>query len=146
MRRIVILTALGLLLGLVLAACGGNASSAGDQAETPAVSADRAQAIAQNMLVAYNSGDYQAFSRDWSSPVKFVVREQAFQKFRDENLPATGPFKAITSMTPVAGQQNTDHASYQAHATFQKRESVLFTITLSANSAKVEGLEFNSQP
>ena len=66
MRRIVILTALGLLLGLVLAACGGNASSAGDQAETPAVSADRAQAIAQNMLVAYNSGDYQAFSRDWS--------------------------------------------------------------------------------
>ena len=89
MRRIVILTALGLLLGLVLAACGGNASSAGDQAETPAVSADRAQAIAQNMLVAYNSGDYQAFSRDWSSPVKFVVREQAFQKFRDENLPAT---------------------------------------------------------
>ena len=146
MRRIVILTALGLLLGLVLAACGGNASSAGDQAETPAVSADRAQAIAQNMLVAYNSGDYQAFSRDWSSPVEFVVREQAFQKFRDENLPATGPFKAITSMTPVAGKQNADHASYQVHATFQERESVLFTITLSANSAKVEGLEFNSQP
>lgn len=145
MRRIVIPTALGLLLGLVLAACGGNASNAGDQAETPAVSADRAQLIAENMLVAYNSGDYQAFSRDWSSPVKLVVGERAFQKFRDENLPATGPFKAITSVTPVADQQDADHASYQVHATFQKRESVVFTITLSADDGKVEGLEFNSQ-
>jgi hypothetical protein len=56
MRRIVIPTALALLLGLVLAACGGNA---GNQGETPAVSTDRAQLISQNMLVAYNSGDYQ---------------------------------------------------------------------------------------
>jgi ABC-type glycerol-3-phosphate transport system substrate-binding protein len=63
MRRIVILTALGLLLGLVLAACGGNASSAGDQAETPAVSADRAQAIAQNMLVAHPLLGWPATSR-----------------------------------------------------------------------------------
>jgi hypothetical protein len=43
-------------------------TSASGQAGTAGESADRAQAIAQNMLTAYNSGDYQAFSRDWSSP------------------------------------------------------------------------------
>jgi hypothetical protein len=145
MRRNIIPMALGLLLGLVLAACGGNTSGTGDQAGTPAMSTDRAQTIAHNMLVAYNSGDYQAFSQDWSSPMKLVVRERAFQKFRDENLPTTGPFKAISSVTPVAGQQDADHASYQVHARFQKREGVLFTITLSADHATVEGLEFNSQ-
>jgi hypothetical protein len=63
MRRIPIATALGLLLGLVLAACGGNDSNADNQAATPAGSTDWAQLIAHNMLVAYNSRDYQAFSR-----------------------------------------------------------------------------------
>jgi hypothetical protein len=145
MRRIVIPTVLGLLLGVVLAACGGNNSSTGDQTGTAAVGTDRAQAIAHNMLVAYNSGDYQAFSRDWSSPIKLVVGERAFRAFRDENLPSTGPFKAITSVTPAAGQQDTGHASYQVHASFEKREGVLFTIRLSADGAKVEGLEFNAQ-
>ena len=146
MRRIAIPTALGLLLAVVLAACGGDNSSADDQAGTPALSTERAQAIAQNMLVAYNSGDYQAFSRDWSSPVKLVVSERAFREFRDDNLPATGPFKTITSMNPTAGQQDANHASYEVLAQFEKREGVLFTMTLSSGGAKVEGLEFKPQP
>jgi hypothetical protein len=146
MRRIVIATALGLLLGSVLAACGGNDTGTGDQAGTAAVSTDRAQAIAQNMLVAYNSGDYQAFSRDWSPPVRLVMSERAFRELRDDNLPTTGPFKALTSVTPTSGQHDADHASYEVHASFEKRDGVLFTMTLSAGGAKVEGLEFQPQP
>jgi hypothetical protein len=142
MRRIVIPVALGLLLAAGLAACGGNDRNAGDQAATAAVGTERARTIAQNMLVAYNSGDYQAFSRDWSSPMRFVVGERAFRQFRDANLPATGSFKAITSMTPTPGQQDAGHASYQVRATFEKGEAVLFALTLSADGAKVEGLEF----
>lgn len=145
MRRIVISAALGLLLAVVLAACGGTDDSAGGGAGTAAVGTDRAQAIAQNMLLAYNSGDYQAFSRDWSSPVKLMVGERAFREFRDDFLPATGRFKAITSVTPRAGQQDADHASYEVQASFEKRQSALFTITLSADVAKVEGLEFHAQ-
>jgi hypothetical protein len=99
MRRIVVLTPLGALLGVGLAARGGGDDGSG-QAPTSAVSTERAQAIAQNMLVAYNSGDYQAFSRDWAGPVKLVIGEDAFQKFRQENLPVTGPFKTMTSVTP----------------------------------------------
>jgi hypothetical protein len=145
MRRLAIPTALGFLLVVVLTACGGNDTSASDQPGTAAVSTDRAQAIAQNMLVAYNSGDYQAFSRDWSSPVKLMVSEHTFRQFRDDSLPATGPFKAITSVTPTGGQQDADHASYTVHATFEQGESALFTLTLSADAAKVEGLEFHPQ-
>jgi hypothetical protein len=144
MRGSVILTVLGLLLGLVVAACAGNDSNAGEQAGTPA-GTDRAWRIAHNMLLAYNSGDYQAFSRDWSSPVKLLVGERAFQQFRAQNLPSTGPFKAITSVTPTANRQDAGHVSYQVHATFEQQEGVVFTITLAADGAKVEGLEFNSQ-
>ena len=145
MRRAVVPAALGLLLGLVLVGCGSGDRSAGDQAGTSAVGAARAQAIAQNMLVAYNSGDYQAFSSDWSSPMRLLVGERGFRQFRDENLPATGRFKAITSVTPTAGQQGGGHASNQVHAAFEKREGMVFTLTLSADREKVEGLEFNAQ-
>jgi hypothetical protein len=146
MRRIVIPTALGLLLAVLLAACGGGDSRGGDQAGTPAARGERARAIAQNMLLAYNSGDYQAFSRDWSSPVKLVVGERAFRELRDHNLPITGPFKTLTSVTPSVGQQDADHASYEVLAQFEKQDGVLFTMTLSTGGAKVEGLEFKPQP
>jgi hypothetical protein len=54
-----------------------------DQVEKLAVRSDRAEMIAENMLVAYNSGDYRALSKDWSRPVRLVIRERAFQRFRD---------------------------------------------------------------
>ena len=144
-RRMLNATALGLLLAVVLAACGGDNGSASRQAGRPAVTTDRAQTIAQNMLLAYNSGDYQAFSRDWSAPVKLLVGERRFREFRDDSLPVTGPFKALTSVTPAAGQQDADHASYQVLAQFEKQDSVLFTMTLSSDG-KVEGLELTPQP
>jgi hypothetical protein len=141
MRRISILTAILALTG-VLAACGG---ATGDQTQPPTVSPDRAQVIAENMLTAYNSGDYQAFRRDWSGPMRFVIRERAFQRFREENLPVTGRFTRLITVTPTPGQQDTDHASYQVHAQFEEQDGVLFTMTLSADGATVEGLEFQAQ-
>ena len=146
MRRIVKSMTLALLLAVVLAACGGEDGSAGGQRGTAAVGTDRVQAIAQNMLLAYNSGDYQAFSRDWSSPVKLMVSEPGFREFRDDSLPITGPFKAIASVTPTAGQQDADHASYEVLAQFEKQDGVLFTMTLTSSGAKVEGLELKPQP
>ena len=144
MRRIVIPTVLGFLLAIALAACGGSDGGASSQAATPAVNGERAQAIAENMLLAYNSGDYQAFSRDWSAPVKLVLGERRFREFRDDNLPVTGPFTALTSVTPAAGQ-DAGHASYQVLAQFEKQDSVLFTMTLSSGGT-VEGLELTPQP
>jgi hypothetical protein len=145
MRRILMPTALGLLFAVVLAACGGDDNSANSQAGTPAATSERAQAIAQNMLLAYNSGDYQAFTRDWSAPVKLLVGERRFREFRDDSLPITGPFEALTSVSPTAGQQDVNHGSYQVLAQFEKQDGVLFTMTLSSGG-QVEGLELTPQP
>jgi hypothetical protein len=77
--------------------------------------------------------------------MRFVLRERAFQRFRSENLPITGPFKAIISVTPTAGQHDLGHASYQVHARFEQLDGVLFTMTLSADNTQVEGVEFHPQ-
>ena len=75
MRRIVIPTALGLLLGLVLAACGGNASSAGDQAATPAVSTDRAQAVSLLAVAQQTADQYVAEIIEFSKKIPGVGNE-----------------------------------------------------------------------
>jgi hypothetical protein len=85
------------------------------------------------------------FTRDWSAPVKLLVGERRFREFRDDSLTVTGPFKALTSITPTAGQQNANHANYQVLAQFEKQDGVLFTMTLSSGR-KVEGLELTPQP
>lgn len=141
MRRTGILTAMAALSTVVLAACGGTTAPS----RPPAADTDRAQAIADNMLTAYNTGDYQALSRDWAGPVRLVVSERAFQRFRDKNLPVTGRFTRLISVTPRLGQQDADHASYQVRAQFERLDSVLFIMTLSADNTRVEGVEFHPQ-
>ena len=137
MRRTGRLAALGVLLAMTLAAC------AGEQAGQPPT-ADRSnhqvQAIAENILGAYNLGDYQAFSRDLSLPAKLIVDEDAFAEFRTENLSVTGPFTAITSVQPEPGKQDPDHVRYRVRAQFEHLNVVALVITLSPDG-RVEGLE-----
>lgn len=77
-----------------------------DQVEKLAVRSDRAEMIAENMLVAYNSGDYRALSKDWSRPMRLVIRERAFQRFRNQNPPVTGRFTRLISVAPTPGAQD----------------------------------------
>ena len=114
-----------------------------DQVGKLAVRSDRAEMIAENMLVAYNSGDYRALSKDWSRPMRLVIRERAFQRFRDQNLPVTGRFTRLISVAPTPGAQDANHANYEVRAQFERLDSVLFTMTLSSDNAKVEGVEFH---
>ena len=95
------------------------------------------------MLAAYNSGDYQAFSRNLSLPAKLIVDEHAFAEFRAGSLPVTGPYMAITSVQPEPGQQDTGHVSYLVRAKFQNKDGVVLLITVSRGSGEVEGLELN---
>jgi hypothetical protein len=139
MRRMIM--ALVVLVALALVSCGGNGSESTQATATP--SRAQARMIAENMLNAYNSGDYEAFSRDWSSAMKLVVGEDAFHEFRDEALPVTGRFVRVRSVTPVRGEGDR-HPSYDVEAQFEKRDSVLFTMTLSADN-KVEGVELKPQ-
>jgi hypothetical protein len=138
MRRMVMLAALGALVAVTLSACGGGGSGTSD-GRAAAVSSEQVQAIAANMLTAYNLGDYGAFSRDLSLPAKLIVNEDAFAEFRTENLPVTGPYMAITSVQREPGQQDANHASYRVRARFQyQHAAVLLTV---ARSGEVDGLE-----
>jgi hypothetical protein len=105
---------------------------------------DQARAMAENMLTAYNSGDYGAFTRDWSSAMKWAMREDAFHAFRDKNLPVTGRFVRLVSLTPTGGEGD-HHHSYDVRAEFENGGIVLFTMTLSSDNKNIERLKFKPQ-
>jgi hypothetical protein len=137
MRRAGMLAALGVLLAMTLAACAGERAG---QPPAPVRSNHQVEAIAENMLAAYNLGDYQAFSRDLSLPARLIVDENAFAEYRSENLSVTGPFMAITSVRPEPAKQAPDHMRYRVQAQFQHLNAVALVITLSRDG-QVEGLE-----
>src|SRR5918994_5400106 len=105
MRRTGTLAALGVLLAMTLAACAGERV---EQAPPAAMSNHQVQAIAENMLAAYNLDDYQAFSRDLSLPAKLIVDEHVFAEFRSEYLSVTGPFMAVASVQPEPAKPGRD--------------------------------------
>jgi hypothetical protein len=137
MRGKVMLAAVGVLLAVTLSACGDGRA---EWAPAASQSNEQIQAIAANMLAAYNSGDYQAFSRDLSLPARLIVDEHAFADFRTENLPVTGPYLAVSSVQPEPNQQDPDHRSYLVRAQFQYQDAVVLVMTISA-SGEVDGLE-----
>lgn len=141
MKRIAKLVALGALLAVTLAGCGKDAANEGPAvAATVPVTAEQVEAISANILAAYSSGDYRAFSRDLSLPAKLIVDEEAFAELRSENLPVTGPYLAITSVQAEPDRQDANHASYLVQARFQHQNAVVLVVTVSRHG-EVDGLE-----
>lgn len=138
----VMLAAVGVLLAVTLSACGGERV---DRAPTVPQSKEQVQAMAANILAAYNSGDYRAFSRDLSLPARLIVDEGAFADFRAENLPVTGPYNAVTSVQPEPNPQDPDHGRYLVRARFQHHSAVVLEMTVSA-SGEIDGLELYPHP
>jgi hypothetical protein len=139
--RRTIMALFGVLWVLAVVSCGANGNEPSQATATP--SEEQARMIAENMLDAYNAGDYDAFSRDWSSAMKLVIGEDAFREFRDEALPVTGRFVKVTSVSLVSGEDDR-HPSFDVEAEFEKRDALLFMMTLSSEN-KVEELEFKPQ-
>jgi hypothetical protein len=133
----VILAAVGVLLAVTLSACGRERA---DQPPTAPQSNQQIQAMAANMLAAYNSGDYGAFSRDLSLPARLIVDEHAFADFRTENLPVTGPYMTVTSVQREPGREDPDHGRYLVQARFQHQDAVVLVMTIS-RSGEIDGLE-----
>lgn len=67
------------------------------------VTEDEAREMAENMLAAYNDGDYAAWSRDWSQTMKDAIGEDAFVAFRDQMMGSAGTFESITSVESRPG-------------------------------------------
>jgi hypothetical protein len=139
MRRKGVLAVLGALLAVTLSACAGGRV---DRAPTPTPDVEQAQAIAANVLAAYSSGDYRAFSRDLSLPARLIVDEDTFAQLRTESLPVTGAFEAITAVQPASGERGRDHVSYLVHAEFQRHHDVVLVMTVS-RAGEIDGLELH---
>jgi hypothetical protein len=132
------LAAVGVLM-VSLSACGGERA---DRVPAAPQSNAQIQAIAANLLAAYNSGDYRAFSRDLSEPAGLIIDEGAFADFRTVSLPVTGPYLAVTSVQWEPNQQDPAHSRYLVRAQFQYQDEVVLVMTVSP-SGKVEGLELH---
>jgi hypothetical protein len=142
MKGKVMLAVVGALVAVTLSACAGERV---DQAPAMPQSNEHVQAIAANLLVAYNSGDYRAFSRDLSLPARLIVDERTFADFRTENLSVTGPYLAVTSVQPEPNPQDPDHGRYLVRARFQYQDVVVLVMTVS-RSGEVDGLELYPRP
>jgi Protein of unknown function (DUF3887) len=84
------------ILGVILSACATATPSA-------PVSEDDARAMAEDMLAAYNDGDYERWSEDWSQEMKDAIGPDAFQAFRDETMAGAGAFEQIDSVESRPG-------------------------------------------
>lgn len=142
MRRttVVLAALLAALLAMALSACGVGGT---DRPPAANLSTGQVEAIAANLLAAYNSGDYQAFSRDWSLPARLVVDEPVFAALRAENLPITGPYEDVTGVRPAPGHDGPGYVGYVVRARFQHKAGVQLTITVVRNTGEIEGLELN---
>ena len=124
------------VLGLV--ACSGGTSA---DVSTPVVSQNDARSMAENMLQAYNSGDYGAWSRDWSDEMKTAIDQATFEGFRNQTFPVTGEFLEIKNVELKPGEQDPDVARYEFRAAFESDDDVLFMIAFYPGSRKVDGVQ-----
>ena len=136
MRKLYLGSAIVLVLGLI--ACGSDRSV---DVPAPVVSEDEARSMAENMLQAYNSGDYGAWSRDWSDEMKAAIDHATFDGFREQTFPVTGGFLEIKRVELKPGEKDPDVARYQFMASFERDDDVLFMIAFYPGSQKIDGVQ-----
>jgi hypothetical protein len=99
-RRMMV-SLLSLIALLILTACGSTSRST---PPTSQLTETEATAIAENALRAINSGDFAAYSHDWSAAMKAGISENAFQSWRQQVLGSAGSFQHIEKAELVAGR------------------------------------------
>lgn len=132
--RLSSLAVLALIAGIA-SGCDGEATPV----ESP-VSEEEAMAIAENALAAFNSGDYAAWSRDWSETMRTAIDEAAFQSFRDQYHEELGDFVSIRDATGAPGNDaGTYRWTYDVE--FQNMDYTVW-FGFKDGSKQVEGVSF----
>lgn len=101
--RIVTLAAV-LAATLAAAACGLAEPAAAPPAPTSRLTEAQAAEMAENALQALNSGDYAAWSRDWSDTMKAAIKDADFQAFRQEFRQIYGDYVSLEKLELTPGQ------------------------------------------
>lgn len=93
-----------LAVTLATAACGSAAPASAPQAPTSKLTEAQAAEVAENALQALNTGDYAAWSRDWSDTMKAAIKDADFQAFRQEFRQIYGDYVALEKLELIPGK------------------------------------------
>jgi hypothetical protein len=130
--RNISIVSLLLVLSLMATGCGP-ASPAG-------LSDEEVLAVTENMLTAIDTGDYAAFTRDFSAEMLAAFPEDQFTQLRDLLHSASGTY---TSCGEFSLSNNQGFAVYRVLCTYELEE-VVVTVVFQISGTQVEGLFFDS--
>jgi len=124
-----------LLILVLLTGCAKNNS--------PEIIGDNtiADTKAEQMLSAFNTGDYDAFSKDFSEDMKKGMAKEQFENIRAFVKRVSGDY--VGKALAVSKEEN-GYKIYGYDAAFSLG-SVFVTITFSQDMSKVEGFNLDSQ-
>jgi hypothetical protein len=134
MIRTRILPTIGSLLVLLFLATGCAAPSPAGLADDEIIS------ITANILAALDSGDYPAFTRDFSDEMLAAFPEDQFTQLRNLLITSSGNFVS-TGKLSLSNQE--EFALYRIRCTYQQ-EDVVVTVVFRIDGMLVEGLFFDS--
>ena len=105
-----------------------------------ALTNDAVLAIAQNTLIALDTNDYTAFTRDFSPDMQTTYTEAQFTQLRELLQPASGKFVSVGKLSL---SNNQGYAVYRIICKYEL-EKVVVTIVFKVDGTQVEGLFFDS--
>jgi hypothetical protein len=127
-----------ILLAVLATGCSSSADGSTTEDIAAKISETQAQAMAENALQGYNTGNYATWSRDWSGTMKAAISEQVFLEFRDQMMPETGKFISIESVEMKPGEA-IGVVRFEFLANFENKQQV-FMLAFLEEGDKIEGV------
>jgi hypothetical protein len=133
-RRFTILFSL-LLAAALLAGCSTL------KAQPAGLADEEVRSIAENILLSIDSGNYNAFIKDFSDTMKSAFPETEFEKVRELLTDTSGKFISLSE--PVLSNSE-GYARYTFPCKYEK-EDLAALVVFAVGGSQVEGLFFDSQ-
>lgn len=138
MKRVRILSWIGLMALLVaVVACSGRGNTA-NQSPVSVFTQAQAAELAENAMQGFATGDYAAWSRDWSEGMKGAVAEDTFLAYRQEVISTMGAYQSIESVT-IAPSTTEGYVRWVVVANFEKGQ-MEFAFSFRQDGRLVEGI------
>ena len=127
------------LMGLLVTAvaCSGSGNTA-NQSPVSVFTEAQAAELAENAMQGFATGDYAAWSRDWSEVMKGAISEDAFLTYRQEVITAMGTYQSIESVT-IAPSTAEGYVRWVVVANFEKGQ-MEFAFSFRQDGKLVEGI------
>lgn len=118
-------------------ACSGNGNAA-NQATVSVFTQEQATELAENAMQGFATGNYAAWSRDWSETMKGAISEDAFLTFRQEVISTMGAYQSIESVT-IAPSTTEGYVRWVVVANFEKGQ-MEYAFSFRQDGKLVEGV------